>query len=93
MELMERMGRSVVVACVTALVAGTTGCATRGDIAELGQRIDAMNASVKQMESRVEAAERTAQDALRQAKSAEDAATDATRRSEAIFEKSVRKGK
>jgi prefoldin subunit 5 len=82
-------------ATLAAVLAIGTGCATGGD---LGSRIDRLDQSVKQLESRVAAAEQSAANAERAAaaaaQKADAAAADAAasaRRSEAMFNKTVRK--
>ncbi len=88
-------GRILGVTLGAALALGT-GCATGGG--DLGKRIDQLDSSVKSLESRVAAAEqssanaeRAAQAAAQKADAAAADAADSARRSEAMFNKSVRK--
>jgi hypothetical protein len=84
-------GKVLMVALAATLAVGT-GCASNG------KRLDALESSVKSLESRVAAAEQSAANAERSAaaaaQKADAAAADAAnsaRRSEAMFNKSVRK--
>jgi len=74
------------------------GCATQGDMDQIGGRLDAIDERLDRMEQATAAAEQravTAEEMAEQAVSSANAAAmsanDAARTSEAIFDKSVRK--
>ena len=67
--------------------------ALRGQVRELTQRVDTLDASLRRLEQRTEVAEQKAAESDRTGRQAEAEAeaAEAVRKSEAIFNKSVRK--
>ena len=79
-----------------ALMAG--GCASTSSVDDVNSRLDSIDQklatlqqSVNEADARSKAAEATAQQAARQADAAAKSAMDSASKSEAIFDKSVRK--
>ncbi len=89
---MKRCG-SIIVG--SALVAVLAGCATKGDLDAMEKRLDARIASVEQQAQaaadKAAAAQAAADRAAQAAQQSAGAADQAARKSEAIFEKGVRK--
>jgi outer membrane murein-binding lipoprotein Lpp len=96
MDSMTGRKRSIfAVLFATVMVAG---CATQGDMDQIGSRLDAIDERLDRMEQataaaeeRAVAAEEMAEQAVSSANAAAMSAKDAARTSEAIFDKSVRK--
>jgi murein lipoprotein len=103
MESMMKRRTSVFVILVATLL--VAGCATRGDMSELTSRLDAIDARLDEVdenlvrvgeaataaETQAAAAALAAAESSRAADVAASNSIDAARKSEAIFDKSVRK--
>ncbi len=85
---MKRSGSIIVGSALIALLAG---CATKGDLEAMEKRLDARIASAEQQAKAAADKAAAAQAAAQQAQQAASAADQAARKSEAIFEKGVRK--
>lgn len=85
---MKRCGSIIVGSALVALLAG---CATKGDLDAMEKRLDARISSVEQQAKAAADKAAAAQAAAQQAQQSAAAADQAARKSEAIFEKGVRK--
>ena len=83
--------RSLAGALLVALALPSVGCATRGRVTELEQRVEALESRVYAVSATAERAVSGAEAAQRAAERAADRADDAARMSEAIFRKGVSK--
>ena len=84
-------GRWLAGALLMMVAAPSIGCASRGRVSELEQRVDALESRVEAVSATSERAVSGAEAAQRAAERAADRADDAARTSEAIFRKGVSK--
>lgn len=78
-------------AALAVLLPAATGCATRGRVADLERRVDALESRLDSVSATAERAASDAASARDAAERAADRADDAARTAEAIFRKGVSK--
>ena len=88
---MRNLYKVISTGAVVALLAGTTGCATHGDLDELIAEIDKVNSTADQAAAEAAAAKRDAMAAKTAAEEARDAANATNEKLDRMFKESMQK--
>ena len=88
---MRKIYKAISTGAMLAVLAGTTGCATHGDLDELIAEIDKVNTTANQAASEASAAKRDAAAAKTAAEQARDAANETNEKLDRMFKQSMQK--